>query len=398
MKTCLYCGKPARGIRRGEHIIPEALGGTRTIKCVCMTCNNETLSRLDDELVSRSFLSVLLLGSSGKKLKYSWDVDHESGNMQLEADAQNEFTTMKLYPQIIFCEDGPQLRGDEAEYSSVGSETFQELFVQHLCEAYSDYNNGTDKSKLIFEHIRYVPAGKSFPPRVFSRKRIVDFKHGMHFICRYKNRADKEFLLKNLDTLKPTMRFGTYQSMLGSPLPGFNLSFDVIRLIRALTKIGINLLANYCTATTVNNGHFREAIRFVMTGGARDVRRVISRCGFVAPSEMRALWSRENVHRFRLVYFKWPGKWYMYCAFFGGRACAKIEFVGPSEEPWSTIDITAPIGSPDWRVRRHKKINDIPLSTISWEEATIGKVIPTLPQTPSGEVVRFEIKRKFVQR
>ncbi len=388
----------ARRIRRGEHIIPEALGGTKTIKCVCTTCNNEILSRLDDELVSRSFLSVLLLGSSGKKLKYAWDVDHESGDMLLEADAQNEFATMRLYPQIIFCEDGSQLRGDEAEYADVGSDTLQEMFIQHLCDAYSDHKNGTDKSKLIFEHIRYVPAGKSFPPRVFSRKRIVDFKHGMHFICRYKNRSDKELLLKNLETLKPTMRFGTYQSMLGSPLPGFNLSFDVITLIRALTKIGINLLANYCTTTTVNNDYFREAIRFVMKGGTRNVRRVLARCGFVAPSDMSVLWSHKNIHRFRLVYFKWPGKWYLYCSFFGGSACAKIEFAGPNEEQWSTIDITAPVGSPDWKVRRYKKIKDIPLSTISWEEATIGKAIPALPQAPSREVVRFEIKQKTVWR
>jgi hypothetical protein len=43
-RPCIYCGEPIRKLKRGEHVIPEAIGGTRCLKTVCTTCNNEVLS------------------------------------------------------------------------------------------------------------------------------------------------------------------------------------------------------------------------------------------------------------------------------------------------------------------------------------------------------------------
>ena len=40
-RLCLYCGNPTGKVRKGEHLIPDAIGGTLATKDVCGKCNNE---------------------------------------------------------------------------------------------------------------------------------------------------------------------------------------------------------------------------------------------------------------------------------------------------------------------------------------------------------------------
>ena len=113
---CIYCGQSVRLSRRarGEHIIPESIGGARTIRCVCNPCNNQ-FSKLDKALVSESYLSMIAFRYMAKKLGRRWEVDHLSGNLLLEAQPATDFRHVKLWPQLIFGEGQPQMRGDFEE-------------------------------------------------------------------------------------------------------------------------------------------------------------------------------------------------------------------------------------------------------------------------------------------
>jgi hypothetical protein len=89
--SCMYCGdvveegKPSGG----EHIVQESIGGGLTLNgvCdnrVCDTCNNK-LSPIDQELCSKSHLSVLASQQLDANLWQAWDIDHESTNLIIES-------------------------------------------------------------------------------------------------------------------------------------------------------------------------------------------------------------------------------------------------------------------------------------------------------------------------
>jgi hypothetical protein len=96
-----------RPVRRGEHIVPEAIGGRWTIhqvcgsKKVCKTCNNGVLSDLDKELCSKSPISVIAADEIGGFIAQTWDVDEAAGNLLMEARPDLKRKSMTLYPQMI---------------------------------------------------------------------------------------------------------------------------------------------------------------------------------------------------------------------------------------------------------------------------------------------------------
>ena len=76
--VCMYCGQLTRRGHKGEHILPEAIGGTRYLnevpnRTVCTECNCGVLSQIDRELCSRSYLSVIASGD-GETAREETDV------------------------------------------------------------------------------------------------------------------------------------------------------------------------------------------------------------------------------------------------------------------------------------------------------------------------------------
>lgn len=86
-RTCIYCGGEALKVRKGEHIVPKAIGGRRTIsdfckgRTICNPCNNGPLSELDEELCHRSPLSVIASQEIDSHIWQVWDVDHRTDNL-----------------------------------------------------------------------------------------------------------------------------------------------------------------------------------------------------------------------------------------------------------------------------------------------------------------------------
>lgn len=342
------------GVSKGEHIIPRALKATKTITCVCRKCNNETLSQLDEELVSRSAMSLVLLRHEPKALERSWDVDYEAGGLLLEANPSPTLAAWTLWPQLILYEnDKYELRcDDEGDLKALGRDKCTALFLEAVCKAYEAYKqtNSKKRKSLRFEKVRIVPKYLRLPPRVYVRHRIEDINKSTTVRCRYGNDDDRQRIEKFLKKLTPQTRFSKSSVVIGSKRAQFCISGDAMCVIRALTKCGINLLAHVCTRTRIREA-LSSSIRFVMTGATcLRPEHLIARNGFAQQSTLTELECPQKTHIFRLVYYKASRLWTMYCAFFGGDLKARVEFLGESNESWSACDIIVPLKSQNWQV------------------------------------------------
>src|SRR5690606_6599340 len=113
------------GNRSNEHIIQDALGGTEPIRSVCKTCNNGVLSRIDQELVSRSPLSILVVDTFGKKLTQGWEVDQSERNLLLEAQMSWGEKVLTVWPQLVLDYDRPKMYGDAEQQRKFGIPEYQ---------------------------------------------------------------------------------------------------------------------------------------------------------------------------------------------------------------------------------------------------------------------------------
>lgn len=372
-KPCLYCGSSSTLTR--EHVVPEALGGRLWTKSVCAKCNNEELSRLDEELTSRSPLSLVAAQEMHKTAGYTWDVDHSEGNLLIEAHQNVPPQSPTVWPQMIFEEKGEQLRADAEEINEFGADNFRRVFVQRLLRAFQTLGT-TRRPRLVFERVaEKIPAMYRYPPRVFATRRIWDFDNRMHFQCRYLRADDRREVLRRLGNLDPHARFELADIRLGSSRPAFHLRYEAVAVLRSLVKMGINLLRwkDVCTETEVDRDHFPAAVRLV-TGEQAVSNRAFKNTGFVYADDLRPLECPKDHHKFRLQYDR--GIWRIWFAFFSGRIGAFVRFPGPSRESWCTADVRVPIGSRDWSVHKSPILQPICVR-IEWKE--LQKVIPSVP-------------------
>ena len=371
--SCLYCGKS--GLLTREHIVPEALGATKWLKCVCSTCNNKVLSQLDNELVTKSPLSLVAASELLKTTGYTWDVDHSESNLLLEARADESAGSMFVWPQIIF-DEKLQIRGDAEEVQQFGAENFQDVFVKHLLAAFQTVKKSLKRPRIVFDPVpEKIPPMYRCPPRLFATRSIRDFDNRMHFQCRYQTSSDKRRALHALDKWDSSKRFRDYATQLGSALPSFHLHYDAVAVVRSLTKIALNLLRFLCENTAVDREHLRSAVEFV-TGKHSVKRRILDRQGFVDADSIQALGCPENSHLFRLVYDR--GWWSVHFAFFASRVGAFVTFPGPSRETWRSANVVAPIGSCEWSVSKTRLV--LPLTPqVIWGD--LNRIIPSMPLT-----------------
>jgi hypothetical protein len=370
--SCIYCG--GKDLTR-EHFVPKSLGGTRSAKFACAKCNNGFLSQLDNELAGRSPLSLVAADELRQWFRNSWDVDYANGNLLLEGHADSRNRSLTLWPQIVFDDDGPHTYGDNEEIERFGRERFLAVFFQHLLSAFQTLSE--KRPRFIAERV-LVPAGPyRFPPRVFAARPIREFNNKMHFQCRYVRESDKRKACAFLaDWHLP--RRSSVEVRPGSTCPPLRVTYDCLLVLRALIKLGLNLVRCACERTTVHRANFSDTIRLV-TGESPIRRHVTTKCGFVYAEDIGQLGCPPSSHKFRLLHDR--GLWVVYCAFFSGRAGACVQFPGPSQEVWRTLDITAPIGCRDWSMRPSNILLPV-RARIEWND--LRKIIPSVPVTWEG--------------
>lgn len=250
-KLCLYCDSPLRDDARGEHVVPKAIGGQFYLsdfphklhskgnlcrRNVCEACNTTVLSRIDTELTSKSVLSAVAESVLGKRVRTGLDVD---GKLYLETNP----TSGALHPQMIFDSANPQIRADVEEVCQFGGfEKFVKLFVRLIREAFHEYKSRRGKLDCRRKRLRNCE-DRRYPPRILTRQPVNKLKSGMTYELRYLNADDKNRALSTLDNWNDNaVRFSQPEFRLGSGSQTISISFDEVAVVRALMKIGLNLV------------------------------------------------------------------------------------------------------------------------------------------------------------
>lgn len=376
---CIYCDAELRKIRKGEHIIPRSLGSTKTIRSVCNDCNN-SFSILDEQLVKHSPVHWIDYRRRATKGGNWYDIDVHDDNLIFQAYPDKSQSTWTAWPQVIFCEQGPQIRADLDEIEKIGAEEWQAIFFKHLCAALERHNNG-DSSAIHFAPNSRMSSFGRYPPRVFAERRICEFGQGMRFLGKYLSPPEQAKLLAQITKLSPKTRLENQTTARGSSAPGAIMHGDAMLLYRALTKIGINALAYICTQTDVDRFAFREAVQFVQDGRLRAeaAKRLLIRCGFVCPEQLRSLECPKGSHVLHLCHYAGSHLWQMYFALFGGDVGGRIEFRGPNRERWASTTITAPIGG-RWSQTYSNDIVAPDVRVVPWDDDMfLQKVVPSIP-------------------
>src|SRR5262249_17493576 len=125
--------------------------------------------------------------------------------------------------------------------------------------------------------------------------------------------------------------------------------FDAGEIIRALMKIGLNLIAGFCLNTPVNRETFGRAIRLIR-GDVAITHQMVRTNGFIYAEDVRVIKGAENDNSFRLIHL--DGTWHIFFSFFGGSIGAYVKVPGPSHEEWKCADIVAPMKSKGWTCKR----------------------------------------------
>jgi HNH endonuclease len=376
---CMYCGELTKRGRRGEHVLPEAIGGALTLldvsdNVVCTKCNTGFLSQLDKELCSRSFLSAVASQQIDAHLWQAWNVDHQSDNLLVEARPSwapdGAMNSLVCYPQITLERSGRHVRGDPDEFHQFGGRDFAKVLFKAARRCFDRYRY-CEKGALHFERIDagVILDGYRLAPRVFTRHSIYEIArnvNGQSFILRFCNEEDKRFALRSLSNLTDSPELTSSEHKPGSRRPTICYSFDVAMILRALIKLGLNLVAAYCRNTPVNCDSFAQAMRIVR-GEMQDTRRVMAANGFVYAEDVEDIKAEGNDHAFRLVHMN--DTWHVYSCFFGGKIGSYVQFPGPSQEEWRSAHIVAPLRSKNWSFRPSPLL---PAKTVrvSWQGST----------------------------
>ena len=382
--NCIYCGGSTSGVRRGEHVIPEALGGTQTLRCVCPSCNTE-FSVLDKELCSRSPLSLVVQQELGTESGMLWDYN-EQYDIALEARLEPGFKSPVLWPQLILLGEKIFFQFDPEEAERVGLEDYAKAFynlIQQSTEQWLSQRKG-----IIWERIRRQPDRGRFPPRFFSRHKYTDWKRGMTFICRYLDPIEREQIVHAVRDWKPDITRSTKATSLGVLDPEALFSFQQELILRALVKIGLNLLAYVVSPTDVNSTTFPSATKYARWGTA--LRLNLQNNGFVTGDALSQFDCPIDAHKFQLVYSE--RRWRLVAVFFGGRIGTCVHFPGRQITDYIRYEVVAPVKSKEWTVNKSKiHLPSRPISTL-WDDPSV--MIPSMPIRHRGSRKRVEQRRR----
>lgn len=372
-RSCIYCGHPVVKVRRGDHIMPEALGGTKTLKTVCQSCNGK-FSELENELIGKTPLAILAARELGRSMANVWDVDTHDRNLLLEARRDEEAQSMMLYPQLIFDDAGLTIRFDYEEGLKFGIGRFCHLFSKRVKRA---FEKTIHNEKGGFHGTRIpspldFPGGYRYPPRVFARGSMSEAAYSKTLELTYTHAADRRRVYREISRWTDIPRFHEGSSRESTLVPVVRARFNRASVVRGLWKIGFNILAFLGEKTLVDYRSFKH-VTDAVRGISQPNLEWLDHNGFVPAMYFDDLSGSSNCHR---VEVSWSDdKWRVRFAFFGGNFCAVVYFDGPNNETWNTVDLTIPIHSDDWEITPSKILMARAQIPIEWGD--LDRLVPS---------------------
>jgi hypothetical protein len=304
-----------------------------------------------------------------------------------------ELNALICYPQLTFERSGPHLRGDVKEVTRFGREGFEKLMVAAIRRAFQRYNAGERKA-LHLERIHTDVKSRRYryPPRVYTTHSLCEIARDVYnqsFILRFSSQEDLRFALTSLSRFDAAQPFKEWSQNIGAHLPAFSHFFDMGLTVRALMKIGINLLAAYCQKTRVSDETFGNVIH-VIRGDADVHQSDLSANGFTRLAKPQNEMMDVRSHYFKIVYL--DRHWIVYSGFFGGRINTVVTLLGPNDEAWNTLEIVAPLKNKKWQTQFSSIIQPVKVQ-VEWND--ISKIVPSLKlQHSHSQVVVEERPRR----
>jgi hypothetical protein len=251
----------------------------------------------------------------------------------------------------------------------------QDVDAQHLLNAFLNCLalriSKHGPKALIWESVK--PRIPDFPTRVFTRHRYAELSEKNHFFCRFVGGVDKDEVLYKIDSARKKLRKAKPGPIItpGSPDISGVFRYDIRKVKRALTKIGINALARICTDTEITRHFFSHAIEFVRYGrDSYDLKPT----WFVNNYDIQWMECPENLHK---VHIECDRPWIkMHVAFYGGKAGALVWFPGALNEGWRRAELIVGAGSSRPVIRTFRTFVDYPTPRISFDPREITPSVP----------------------
>ena len=289
---CVYC--EVNDANKSEHAFPHSLGGANVyMDCVCNECNNK-FSALERELLQKSLIGMMrsyagIEGYNKDKirpapLKYPEIFFHDktdhivyeiglyqgfspfmrpqiievNSKFYFEGPSKEEIITyVDLYNKwrhenLVLVTQFPKNKGDDYEAVKYKEEedgiTYQSISLKRVKKEIILYTLMKDNDEM----------KDDFEPRLFldDRKKLVLRCRGIE--------EGIDFMKRLLEYTKNPAPFGSYnQDKPEKPQIRVSMKFDIVKMQRALVKIGLNCLMHYHPETR-NDSLLDEAKSFVL--------------------------------------------------------------------------------------------------------------------------------------
>ncbi|MBL8822098.1 MAG: hypothetical protein JNJ77_05880 [Planctomycetia bacterium] len=374
-----------------EHIFPEKLGGRRVLKNkVCRECNNGVLSGLDTQLITHSPLSIIAFRELKTGLPDTWEINEHDGKTLISAQPvinESGFEAMRVWPQIMLENGKLSIYGTEREMREYGAQEFNRKVVEHTKRVLKHRACGAI-SIIDEQHSQYdFHESCEYPPRLYLPCILRELKRSSKMILSYVSEEDKFRLLYALEKMPSDHTFNTSVTIPGSKSPLIVRSWYPDILVRALGKIGFNLLSHLCTKTLINRFTY-PAIDYI-TGVRRRKYPVVPPFGFVPPHFAEEIKHPNKGHAARVVYS--DKSWTILFSFFGNALAAIIQIPGHSSEEWYSADVSMDLNRKrSWTESKTKLLLQA-RGIVEWED--VNRICPSLKIIGSTRKTSIEAVR-----
>lgn len=308
---------------------------------------------MDNEFVRRSYVGMVAAKEFDVSLLHYWDVDHDHGNMLIEAIPLWQEGSSRIWPQIMLDDGLIQFRGDFTDIAALESQGFIDVLIKSARRCIERCIAG-EKGWVYYDVLREgiaVDPQYRFAPRAFFRRSIQEVgtsyrnNERQTLVIRGLNERDVLRLINKLKDLPREILGGRYENLLSSHLPVIRQTSRPDLIMRAIFKNAFNCLAFLCENTPVSLVSFPKVVGLIRELPGYELKvpgPAFAEAGFVHAEDV-ADFSRPKSHVVRVWYHRQVRVWWVATSYFGGAIATIAGLPGPSNETWARTELVLPL-------------------------------------------------------